>query len=644
MTEEKTQSVKNQALRNNEYYVIQKAQDDLYQRLTKNLNFSNLMSLIESEDNTMLAYRNIKANKGSLTPAADNTTIRDVETHTKEEFLTKMDNLFRNYQPRVVRRKEIPKPNGKTRPLGIPSIWDRLVQQCILQILEPICEAKFIKDSYDFRPNRSAENAVAKCVKHINLTKLHYVVDVDIKGFFDEVSHTKLLRQLWTLGVRDKRLLVIIRKILEAPILIPDSTICYPDKGTPQGGILSPLLANVTLNEFDHWIENQWATRKLPNIKHSTRFNGNDYSNELRYLRRKTTLKPMYIVRYADDFKIFTNNRSNAEKIFKASAMWLEERLKLPISLEKSRVTNLKKESSEFLGFTLKARKKGKKRVAETHIASKAIQRVATQLRVQIKNIQRTGNGLQTLQEINKYNFMIMVIHNYYGIANQINLDLGGLNRQLDIVMYNRFQKANRRLKENSNSYSRFGKYEGKDKGLLKYIKPGMQSMRYYMKRPILPIGDIKARNPMQKKQQINKYTKDGRKEIHKNLKGITEAELNILRKVPLGTGQRGTIQLYDNRIALYIAQKGKCAISGQDLIKNMHVHHKTLWSETHDDSYENLVLITNEVHKLVHAMKKEIIEGYLAILKLNSEQITKLEKLRKLVGNPTLKSITQNV
>lgn len=148
----------------------------------------------------------------------------------------------------------------------------------------------------------------------------------------------------------------------------------------------------------------------------------------------------------------------------------------------------------------------------------------------------------------------------------------------------------------------------------------------------------------MQKKQRINKYTKDGRKEIHKNLKGITEAELNILRKVPLGAGQRGTIQLYDNRIALYITQKGKCAISGQDLIKNMHVHHKTLRSETHDDSYENLVLITNEVHKLVHAMKKEIIEGYLAILKLNSEQITKLEKLRKLVGNPTLKSITQNV
>lgn len=237
-----------------------------------------------------------------------------------------------------------------------------------------------------------------------------------------------------------------------------------------------------------------------------------------------------------------------------------------------------------------------------------------------------------------------MGIHNYYGIANQVNLDLCVLNRRLDIVMYNRFQKANMRLKENSNGYSRFGKYEGKDKGLLKYVKHGIQSMRYYMKCPILPIGDIKARNPMQKKQRINKYTKDGRKEIHKNLKGITETELNILRRIPLGIGQRGTIQLHDNRIALYIAQKGKCAISGQDLIKNMHVHHKTLWSETHDDSYENLVLITNEVHKLVHEMKKEIIEDYLAILKLNSEQITKLEKLRKLAGNPTLKSITQNV
>jgi aspartyl-tRNA synthetase len=185
------------------------------------------------------------------------------------------------------------------------------------------------------------------------------------------------MRQLWTLGIRDKQLLVIIRKILEAPIQMPDGSIVYPQKGT------------------------------LPNITPMYVKNIRSYGNEHSYLRKKTKMKPMYIVRYADDFKIFTNNRSNAEKIFKATTMWLEERLKLPISIEKSRVTNLKKEASELLGFELRARKKGNKRVAETHIAAKVRKNIKTKLKEQVKIIQKAGHSLDTLREINKYNSMV---------------------------------------------------------------------------------------------------------------------------------------------------------------------------------------------------------------------------------------------
>ncbi|GAB2023270.1 hypothetical protein RyT2_23450 [Pseudolactococcus yaeyamensis] len=424
---------------------------------------------------------------------------------------------------------------------------------------------------------------------------------------------------------------------------MPDKSTHYPSKGTPQGGILSPLLANVNLNEFDHWIENQWATRDLPNIKPMFRKSIRNYSNELRYLRKNTKLKPMYIVRYADDFKIFTNNRSNAEKIFKATSMWLNERLKLPISPEKSKVTNLKKEYSEFLGFKLIARKKGKKRVAETHIADKALKSLKQKLTNQVKTIQKTGNSIETVYGINKYNSMVIGLHNYYGIANQVNLDLSRIAREMDIVMYHRFQKATKRGKTDTNGNTHRGVYTGKDKGILQYTKRGLKSMRYYMKRPVLPIGDVKARNPMQKKRAINKYTEEGQKLIHKKLETITTTELEILRTMPLGTGQRATVELYDNRIALYVAQKGKCPISGQEIIGNMHVHHKKLWSETHDDSYGNLTLITEEVHKLIHATKVETIEKYLKPLDLDQAHIEKLNKLRKLVGNPTLKSITQN-
>lgn len=140
------------------------------------------------------------------------------------------------------------------RPLGIPTIKDRLIQQCVLQVLEPICEAKFHNRSNGFRPNRSAEHAIAQAMTMIQQRNLFYVIDIDIKGFFDNVSHSKLLKQMWTLGIRDKKLISIISTMLKAEV----AEIGFPKKGTPQGGIISPLLSNIVLNELDWWIASQW--------------------------------------------------------------------------------------------------------------------------------------------------------------------------------------------------------------------------------------------------------------------------------------------------------------------------------------------------------------------------------------------------
>ena len=262
--------------------------------------FQNLMELIASKENIRLAYRTIKGNKGSRTPGVDKRTIKHLAKMSEGAFIQLIQKQFSWYHPRPVRRVEIPKPNGKLRPLGIPTIVDRIVQQCILQVLEPICEAKFYERSNGFRPNRSTEHAVAQCCRLMQIQHLHYAVDLDIHGFFDNVNHGKLIRQMWKLGIRDKKLLCIIKQMLKAPIVLPDGKRVYPTKGTPQGGILSPLLSNIVLNELDWWIASQWENMPT-HYEYKTRKNarGTEIKSHIYRALRGSNLKEMYIVRYA---------------------------------------------------------------------------------------------------------------------------------------------------------------------------------------------------------------------------------------------------------------------------------------------------------------------------------------------------------
>lgn len=235
---------------------------------------------------------------------------------------------------------------------------DRIIQQCILQVLDPICEGKFYAHSYGFRPNRSTYHAISRCYSLANINKLHSVVDIDIKGFFDNVDHGKLLKQMWSLGIRDKQLLCVISEMLKATI----EGIGVPSKGTLQGGILSSLLSNIVLNELDWWIAGQWEHFETKHDYTIVDKNGRvNQDNKYRTLR-KTNMKEIYIVRYADDFKIFYKDYKTAQKIFYATKMWLRERLHLEINEDKSKIVNLKTNYSEFLGIRMKLQNKGKKK------------------------------------------------------------------------------------------------------------------------------------------------------------------------------------------------------------------------------------------------------------------------------------------
>lgn len=619
---------KNNKLRYSEYYGMQEAYDNLYQRSVENQNFKSLMKIIISDDNILLAYRNIKRNSGSLTAGIDGKTIKDIEKLTTERYLDIVKKRFKFYKPRKVKRTEIPKPNGKTRPLGIPSIWDRVAQQCILQVLEPICEAKFNPHSHGFRPNRSADHAIADCAKKMNIIKMGYCVDIDIQGFFDEVWHSKLMRQMWTMGIRDKELLTIIRKMLKALVVLPNGTIQFPEKGTPQGGILSPLLANINLSEFDWWVSEQWETRHMSEIKTQYNANGTEHmGNHHRKMRSHTKLKEFYIVRYADDFKLFCHNRKTAELLYHASIQWLEQRLHLPVSIEKSKITNLRKESSEFLGFNLKLERKGKNRyIMHSHVSDKAINRMRIELKEQIKEIKKSPNSMNTIRAIGNYNSKVIGMHGYYRIATHVNKDFKKVHYSVLLTMRNRLS---------IDGLTKMGKYTGKDKGILNYVQS--KNIRYLAGRPIIPVSFVQHRNPMYLKVKINKYTPEGRELIHRNQSAVSEIALRWIRSHPV-VSDRATVEFNDNRISLFIAQLGKCSVTGEELnVLDMHCHHKIPYHLSKDDKYSNLIIVKPEVHILIHATKEDTIQRYMTLLNLNDEQVKRLNKLRLLVRNTSL-------
>ncbi|MCM1228392.1 MAG: group II intron reverse transcriptase/maturase [Clostridium sp.] len=615
---------KQKKLRHLEYYDLQECFDSLYAKSKQGEVFTKLMDLISGEENIRLAYRNIKRNSGSHTSGTDNLNIEDIEKLSAEKLTEIIQRKFRYYKPNSVRRVEIPKPNGKTRPLGIPTIIDRLIQQCILQVLEPICEAKFHERSNGFRPNRSTEHALAQCYRMIQMQNLHFVVDIDIKGFFDNVNHSKLIRQMWTMGIRDKRLICIIKQMLKAPIVMPDGNMIYPTKGTPQGGILSPLLANIVLNELDWWISSQWET--MPTHKQFKKFyskNGTETRGNIYKLLRNSNLKEMFIVRYADDFKIFCRKRSDADKIFIAVKKWLKERLKLEISEEKSKVVNLKKRYSEFLGFKLKAVKKADKYVVRSYMSDKAVKCETYKLVNQVKLIQHSKNSTEQIMQIKQYNSMVFGIHNYYRYATVVNHDCMKMQFQISRIMYNRLKG----LKKN---------------GIIgrKYIADiygQSKMMRFLSQEPICPIGYIQTKNPMYKKKKICKYTAEGREEIHKRLK-FDESVMTVLHMLAKAVIPNRSIEYMDNRVSLYAAQFGKCAVTGKVLwIDEIHCHHKKPISQGGTDEYKNLVIVHTDVHKLIHAVKPETIQAYLNKIKPTKSQLDKINKFRKTAGNPAI-------
>lgn len=616
-------------IRNNSYYNMEETFDDLYGKSQQGYNFYKLMEIITSENNLKLAYRNIKKNTGSYTAGCDGVTIKDIKEMDEDVVIQKIRTKLQNFNPKLVKRVEIPKANGKLRPLGIPSMWDRIIQQAILQVMEPIAEAKFHPNSNGFRPLKSCETAMAQTMKLIQLQKLYYVVDFDIKGFFDNVNHNKLMSQLWNMGFRDKRLLCIIKKMLKANIKLPDGTIIKPEKGTPQGGVLSPLLANIVLNDLDWWIDSQWAG--FPTKKEyacAVHENGSvNRAHKFSSMREYSNLKEVFFVRYADDFKLFCKNLDSAKRLHIATTKWLKEELKLEISEEKTKVVNLKTDKSDFLGFTIGTAMKGNKRICVTHISPKNIERIQKALIEKVIEMQKLHDENELFLTINRYNSIVIGIHNYYRIATCVYLDLEPVQQHMHYVFANRLGKE----------YNRNGNVP---KGYISDNYGKSAQIRYIHKKCVIPIGAVNNVDAKFTPRKYNKYTAEGREAINTG-QGVN---MEILHSLLTQTFVNRSMEYMDNRVTVYTAQKGKCRVMGTDLtIDNMHCHHQKPISLGGTDEFKNLIYVRADVHRLIHAVNAETIDALLKQIKPDSIQLDKIDKLRTKCNLEAITKVNSN-
>ena len=366
-----------------------------------------MIGLVVSKENMTLAYNQVLRNKGSA--GVDNRSVDDLLPYLKQHWNTiKHQTETGSYQPDPILGVEIPKSNGKKRLLGIPTVVDRLLYQALHQQLSPIFEKDFQRHSYGFRPNHNAHQAVTQALENIN-DGYQDIVDIDLKSFFDEVSHEFLMTLIYR-RVKCPQTLKLIRKFLRAPISI-NGKLVKRRRGVPQGSPLSPLLSNIVLNELDKELERR----------------GHRY------------------VRYADDFSIYLRSKIAARRVGNSIYLFLKDKLRLPINREKSGIRRPSQFYMLGYGFVPVFRKgvKGKYQLVVDRSALK-------RLREKIKFITRKTIPASFDERIVKLNQVLRGWINYFKLANMHgklrDIDVW-VRRRLRRFIWHDWKKPNRKMK-----------------------------------------------------------------------------------------------------------------------------------------------------------------------------------------------------
>jgi len=361
--------------------------------------YENLMEQMVTGENATTAWLAVKRNRGAS--GIDRMTVEELRDHIRAHWESISAKLRAGtYVPSPVRRVEIPKPNGGKRRLGIPTVQDRWVQQMLLQVLQPIFDPTFSEHSYGFRPGRGAQAAVQAAQAHIQSGK-EWVVDMDISKFFDRVNHDILMNRIGQ-TIRDKRVLKLIGNYLRAGAMI-EGVVVASEEGTPQGGPLSPLLANIYLDALDKELER----------------------------------RGLAFSRYADDCNIYVGSRRAAERVLAGVREWIKEHLRLEVNADKSGVG--RPWERKFLGFRV-----------NQHGKIEAAPQSVERLKAKVREMWRSCQGLSSDKLRDRWRAYICGWWAYYGLAeerrNIFDLD-GWIRRHIRKCCWERWHSSAGRLR-----------------------------------------------------------------------------------------------------------------------------------------------------------------------------------------------------
>lgn len=478
----------------------------MYTKAKEGEHFFGLIEVMLNPTTITTAIHRIKGNKGSYTSGIDKQTIKDFLNMPYDEVFRIVKDTIINYKPKPVRRVFIPKrDSNKLRPLGIPVIIDRLIQELTKMVIEPILEAQFFEHSYGFRPFRSAKDALARIHHLITFTGTTIAIEGDIESFFDKVDHSRLLQILWSMGIRDKRILTLIRKMLDSGIM-ENNSFTNSVEGTTQGGIISPLLANAYLHSLDMYIAKLWWKHpKIANYKRET--------DGVRKLKAKG-FRPIHIVRYADDFVILINDHQFAELVKKKVERFLKYKLKLTLSKEKTLVTDITKRPMKFLGWcSIAGNKKGRrtnKKLPWSFPDRKRLKNSCKNVRLEIRKIKYAKDELARVEIIEKVNSMIIGIANYYALNYR---DLRTIDWEIYITIRNTLCRV---LKVSFNTLYTEHQIPAKETTNRRNRHETYSSKLFYLEHKNCKIGFTKAifnkpNRIFQFSQKLTPYTKEGR-------------------------------------------------------------------------------------------------------------------------------------